>query len=213
MSSRKSLQQRSQPSSQSKFIATLPTPERVRIAQELHDGLAQDLVALGYQVDLLLANEGLTTQARADIRRTRFDITSLIEKVRSEILELRSGGARNLDEEIRALVESLTATDLEISFDLESFSVTSLARHELLAIVGEILRNSIAHSRATRIALTLSRINNQIHLGINDDGVGGVEVRENHWGIIGITERIERLGGTLAIESEQGMGTYFHIVL
>jgi signal transduction histidine kinase len=179
----------------------------------LHDGLAQDLVALGYQVDLLLANEGLATQARADIRKTRFDITSLIEKVRSEILELRSSGARNLEDEIRALVESLAAADLKISLDLESFSVTSLVHHELLAIVGEILRNSIAHSRATRIALTLSRINNQIHLGINDDGVGGVEVRENHWGIIGITERVERLGGTLAIESEQGMGTHFHIVV
>ena len=213
MSSHRSLHQRSQPSSQSKFIATLPTPERVRIAQELHDGIAQDLVALGYQVDLLLAHEGLSNQARADIRTTRYGVSSLIEKVRSEILELRSGEDRELAQEIRKLVQSLKVVDLEISLNLESFRTTSLVHHELLLIVCEILRNSIAHSRATRIALTLSRVNNRVHLGISDDGVGGVEVRENHWGIVGIQERIENMGGSIALKSEPGMGTSFHIVV
>ena len=67
----------------------MPSPERVRIARELHDGIAQDLVGIGYSLDLLLSEESLSNNARTEIRSTRFAVDELIGKVRREILHLR----------------------------------------------------------------------------------------------------------------------------
>ena len=63
---------------------------RVEIAQEIHDGIAQDLVALGYQLDLVLAAPLTPAVIRNDVRTIRFRVTDLIEKVRGEIYALRS---------------------------------------------------------------------------------------------------------------------------
>jgi signal transduction histidine kinase len=73
----------------------MPSPERVRIARELHDGIAQDLVGIGYSLDVLLSEESLSNNARTEIRTTRFAVDELISKVRREILHLRKMGVKN----------------------------------------------------------------------------------------------------------------------
>jgi signal transduction histidine kinase len=104
---------------------------RVILAQELHDGIAQDLIGLGYSIDSLMA----TTQdvkTKESLRALRFTITELIEKVRQEIHQLRS------------------ASDL-----LEDN--TQLDHHfELLRVVSEILRNVSEHSGASNLSLEIS---------------------------------------------------------
>ena len=77
------------------MVAT--TPERLRLARELHDGIAQDLVALGYSLDLILADPAMDKTSRAAIRKTRLDIDALIYKVRREILALRRDSAARFD--------------------------------------------------------------------------------------------------------------------
>ena len=62
---------------------------RVILAQELHDGIAQDLVGLGYSIDSLIASSQ-DLQVRDSLRTVRFTITDLIEKVRLEIHQLRT---------------------------------------------------------------------------------------------------------------------------
>ena len=64
--------------------------ERVRLAQELHDGIAQDLVGLGYCIDSLVSAADTPTEIRAGLRTLRFSTSDLIEKVRAEIFALRS---------------------------------------------------------------------------------------------------------------------------
>ena len=81
----------------------LPSYEKLAIARELHDGIAQDLVGIGYSLDLLLAEPGLDTFARAQVRRTRLEIDALIAKVRSEILNLRSPTEVLLTDRIREI--------------------------------------------------------------------------------------------------------------
>jgi signal transduction histidine kinase len=104
---------------------------RVILAQELHDGIAQDLIGLGYSIDSLIA----TTQdvkTKESLRALRFTITELIEKVRQEIHQLRS------------------ASDL-----LEDNN--QLDQHfELLRVVSEILRNVSEHSGASILSLEIS---------------------------------------------------------
>jgi NarL family two-component system sensor histidine kinase LiaS len=104
---------------------------RVILAQELHDGIAQDLIGLGYSIDSLMATTR-EVKTKESLRALRFTITELIEKVRQEIHQLRS------------------ASDL-----LEDN--TQLNHHfELLRVVSEILRNVSEHSGASNLSLEIS---------------------------------------------------------
>ncbi len=105
--------------------------QRVKLAQELHDGIAQDLVGLGYGLDALLASE-LDSSKRVALRSLRFDTSSLIEKVRVEIFNLRS--------------------DSEHADEL--FSRSEIPA-ELSKIFSEIISNVYKHSKATQLEITI----------------------------------------------------------
>lgn len=181
----------------------LPTPERVRIAQELHDGIAQDLVGIGYSLDLLMSESSLSGQARADIRTTRFAVDGLLAKVRAEILALRTVTSEPLHLQIQSLADAL-CSEVEMTLELEETPVQELNKSEILAITREILRNCIAHSRATHIGIKLYSVNNHICLEVIDNGIGGANVKDGHFGIPGLIERVESMGGSITIESTVG---------
>jgi signal transduction histidine kinase len=94
--------------------------ERVTLAQELHDGIAQDLVVLGFSIDqaISLSQEA---EVKSELRAIRFTTTQLIEKLRKQMHQLRSGDP---------LHDSSTHVD---------------TMHETLRIVQEILRNIEKH--------------------------------------------------------------------
>jgi signal transduction histidine kinase len=105
--------------------------QRVKLAQELHDGIAQDLVGLGYGLDALLASE-LDSSKRQVLRGLRFDTSSLIEKVRVEIFNLRSD-SEHLDE-----LNSRPEIPAELS-----------------KIFSEIISNVYQHSKATQLEINI----------------------------------------------------------
>lgn len=181
----------------------MPSHERIKIAQELHDGIAQDLVAVGYSLDLLLSDQALSSQARSDIRTTRFAVDDLITKVRREIFNLRQGTGKPLHLQIQSLaIEICTGNQLE--FHLDEFAVPFDEEVEILAIATEILRNCVAHSRATRICINLYSVNNRICLEVIDNGIGGAYVKDGRFGLAGLYERVQALGGSITIESIEG---------
>lgn len=182
---------------------TANTLERLRIARELHDGIAQDLVALGYRLDLILGDSELSAASRAQIRSSRLEIDSLIGKVRQEILELRRSSARPLHQEIEALTREL-CDGIEISCEVEEVQLESSHHAELLAIAAEILRNVMKHAGASLIAIRLYPLNNRTYLEIRDDGVGGVSMKSEHWGLQGVIERVDALAGSIEIDSVDG---------
>ena len=104
--------------------------QRVKLAQELHDGIAQDLVGLGYGLDALLFQESNEVK-RSALRSVRFDINILIEKVRSEILELRTQHG-----------------------EYESLSSQPELAIELTRVFNEIISNVTEHSQATRLNIS-----------------------------------------------------------
>ena len=105
--------------------------ERVRLAQELHDGIAQDLVGLGYSIDSLVGVPDTPYDIRAELRSLRFAISDLVEKVRDEIFALRSS-------------KEILPAQNEPS-----------VHYELQKILAELLRNIQEHSQATSITMSL----------------------------------------------------------
>jgi len=104
---------------------------RVVLAQELHDGIAQDLVGLGFSIDSLISTSHDQT-AKESLRQLRFLITELIDKVRLEIHQLRS------------------ATDLISKGEEKDFS------YELLRVLSEILRNVEEHAHASHLSIQIT---------------------------------------------------------
>ena len=107
--------------------------ERVRLAQELHDGIAQDLVGLGYSIDSLVAAAGTPVEIRAELRTLRFAMSDLVDKVRGEIFELRAHSATVIP---RSPNRASTGFELQRVFN-------------------ELLRNIEEHSQATSFTLTV----------------------------------------------------------
>ena len=107
------------------------TDRRVILAQELHDGIAQDLVGLGFSIDSLIATT-MDQTTRESLRHLRFSITELINKVRLEIHQLRS------------------------SSDLISETEEKNYNYELLRVLSEILRNVSEHSQASLLSIQIT---------------------------------------------------------
>jgi NarL family two-component system sensor histidine kinase LiaS len=77
--------------------------ERIRLAQQLHDGIAQDLVGVGYSLDLLLAAPQTPIDTRIQLRTLRFMIADMVEKVRQEMFQLRQPTGLTLSQQIEIL--------------------------------------------------------------------------------------------------------------
>jgi signal transduction histidine kinase len=107
------------------------TDRRVILAQELHDGIAQDLVGLGFSIDSLIATT-MDQSTRESLRQVRFSITELINKVRLEIHQLRS------------------------SSDLITDTQEKDYNYELLRVLSEILRNVSEHSQASHLSIQIT---------------------------------------------------------
>jgi two-component system, NarL family, sensor histidine kinase LiaS len=143
--------------------------ERVTLAQELHDGIAQDLVVLGFSIDQLISQCD-QPEIRNSLRELRFTTTALIEKVRAEMHQLR------------------TTEPLQIG------STQTDWMHETLRVVQEILRNVQKHADASEVTIQIedngrgvtvkkidsfgflglqervTKLNGEIHIDSNTDG-------------------------------------------
>ena len=148
---------------------------RVTLAQELHDGIAQDLVGLGFSIDSLISTSRDQT-AKESLRQLRFLVTELIDKVRLEIHQLR------------------TANDLISKTDETDSS------YELLRVLAEILRNVTEHARASHLSIQIT--DNGIGGAQSKDGSFGLVGIQERIGNIGGDIRIDsgQLGTKISIE-------------
>jgi len=105
--------------------------ERVTLAQELHDGIAQDLVVLGFSIDQAIA-QCHDADLKSSLRMMRFTATELIEKVRAEIHQLRTS-------------EPLLSEHHEVD-----------PMREIFLVIQEILRNIAKHSEAKNLTVEIS---------------------------------------------------------
>ena len=175
--------------------------ERVRLAQELHDGIAQDLVAFGYSIDLLLGKAETPTQTRIDLRTLRFGITDLITKVRDEIFTLRNSAPLDFLDTLQTIAHEIFPNTTIKSEN--NTPLTHSQAFELLRIATEVIRNASRHSGASHIEIECQIIQDSYMLKIADNGNGGGQPNRIGYGLAGLYERTESLGGTITIATNE----------
>ena len=174
--------------------------ERIKIAQELHDGIAQDLVGLSYSLDLLLAAPDTPSVTRIELRTILFKVSTLIESVRSEIFNLRAQELISFEYSLRSLLLELKS-DVELKIVRDDCVLSSHIEEELLAISRELLRNSIKHSGASVIEIFIEKSDTGMNYTYRDNGKGMNENQRKGFGILGIQERCASIDGTLTMSS------------
>ncbi|WP_084267961.1 PAS domain-containing sensor histidine kinase [Azohydromonas lata] len=193
--------------------------ERRRIARELHDSLGQ------YLSSLALAVGTVTQQQRdAEDREWLRRLQPLMQQVDREldriVFTLRPTALEDcgLGDGVAAYVAtwsalSSTPVDLE-QHGLDGERLPAPVEAAVFRVIQEALNNVAKHAGATRVSVSLKRSRRHLQASVEDDGVGfeAAEGRDGGagragWGVLGMKERIEALGGQFAVESQPGTGT------
>ena len=183
---------------------SIPTKsERITLAQDIHDGIAQDLVALGYSIDEILARPETGGEMRRDLRRIRISISETLERVRRELFDLRSPVQASLSHELEELYRTSVGS-ISGYCQVEEIAVKSEIHALLINSSRELLRNSVRHSKAKRIWLSVVTTPTHLVLTVGDDGAGGAEITQNRYGLMGVSEKVSALGGEFTISGHHG---------
>ena len=189
----------------------MSTPQRLELAREIHDGIAQDLVALGYELDLLLAATQSQEPVRKGIRSLRFQVDELILKLRRQMYQLRQAQVESVQEALTRIASQICGPLLSV-LEIAEFDIPPSVGLEITAIATELMRNSALHSRGSEIELHLRQVENHTYLEVRDNGEGGATLESSRLGLIGIQERVESFGGTLFYQSTE-LGTRISVTL
>ena len=194
-------------------LQTTREEERTRIAREIHDELGQALTALKLDVAWLATqrNSGALRQVDTSLT-TRIDETmQLVRRIASE-LRPSTLDQLGLQAAIECLVQEATQrTGIAITLQADEFPKLSdeVASHAF-RIIQEALTNVTRHSKATRVDVTVRRLEKSIILAVEDNGVGFVPQSLSglkSLGLVGMRERALACGGTLLIRGNPGEGS------
>lgn len=183
--------------------------ERVKIAQELHDGIAQDLVALSYSLDLLLAQPDTPASTRVELRKLIFSVSTMIARVREEIFNLRASHTGTLESSLRSLLAE-SKSSIELRLIDKNCTFNENVSEQILAISRELLRNSIKHSGASVIEITIEKSENGSTYSYRDNGKGIDPLIPSGFGTRGIQERCLSIESELTVASND-LGTNYLI--
>ena len=190
--------------------------ERGRIAQDLHDSLSQGLVGITLQLEAakdILFDE--PEQAQAHIVRSLTLARDSLAEARRSVRAMRSPLLDNADlpTALGHLIHEMT-TGISTPAKMESrgtaFPLSPEAEDALLRCGQEALTNALKHAQAREIKLTLTYGPQEVSLCVEDDGQGfdpSASLLRGGLGLLGIRERAERIGGTVAAVSAAGAGT------
>jgi len=191
--------------------------ERRRVATEIHDGVTQQLISIWYRVqacERLLERD--LPAARGELEVAKSLIGEALNEARSAIYDLRPATLDDLG--LVPAIEALTRrtfgpeVEVNVATDIPPHLPTHLET-ALYRICQELLNNVRKHAGAARVEVNLESETDQLRMIVIDDGrgfdVGAYQSLrpETSFGLAGVTERVEMVGGRLDISSEIGRGT------
>ncbi len=192
--------------------------ERSRLAREMHDTVIQGCTSISALIEGISSlSEQAETPERTLIEHARAQIRTTINEARDAVWNLRRNrpAENSLDQTLRQMVtHSSEEFDLPIHYEVcgRPFVLNQFATHELLMLTREAVHNAMLHGHPSSIDIRLSFARNHLILEINDNGVGfdpNQVTREpgRHYGLVGMRERIQSVGGRFSLTSSPGGGT------
>mgnify|MGYP003316102054 CR=1 FL=1 len=206
----------------SKVDAQLRVDERTRLAAELHDSVAQNLSGVSLQID---AAERLLDGDRArladKLHLASVALKSCREELRNCLWDLRNQALDEPDMTTairQTLAPHLGDAQLTVRFNVRRAHISDKTAHAILRIVRELTSNAIRHGKARNVRIAGGLDRGRILFSVRDDGCGFDPetvpgMRQGHFGLSGIRERIRKLNGKMEITSAPGAGTKFVISL
>ena len=192
--------------------------ERARLAREIHDTLAQGFVGISSQLDAVaLCMPEKNSPARQYLEMARRMARHSLTEARRSMMDLRASVLedRDLAAALEAGARAWTAgqaVEMSVEASGDRQPLPQEMEQQLLRIAQEAVANIMKHANASRIGIKLEREPKSLRLRIVDNGRGFEErdafaAHEGHFGLIGMRERAERLGGELRLASQPGAGT------
>jgi signal transduction histidine kinase/ligand-binding sensor domain-containing protein len=202
--------------------------ERARLAREVHDTLAQGFVGIASQLDVVEmsmppASDEDARPARSALELAQRMVHHSLTEARRSLMDLRANELQ--DQDLAAALTSgarqwvaNSGIDVDVDVNGESSGIPEEIAHHVFRIAQEAVTNSVNHADANQITVKLKIDSHQLSLRILDDGCGFepddvFTSRNGNFGLIGMRERAERLGGHLQLESQPGKGTRLEVTV
>ncbi|MBI2863753.1 MAG: GAF domain-containing sensor histidine kinase [Chloroflexi bacterium] len=188
--------------------------ERERIAQDLHDGIIQDIYAIGLNLEQCIEQSDKPKTIPERLGRSVEQLNDIINDVRNYIFALQPTAPADadfvagLDRLVREFrINSLIEGELVVNGAGDRDVPVEQVSH-LLKIAHEALTNVIKHARATAVTVELNLMEDRLELSIADNGTGFDPANPTHagLGLRNIAERTRALGGSFTVDGGIGRG-------
>lgn len=184
--------------------------ERNRISRELHDSIGHDLTGILMQVDASMQIIPLNQEKGLEILSSAYqNINNSIEGVRQTVRKLRPTTFQTHMTSLRELIEKFQKdTGIKIEFTTTGTPYQLYPSIEIVIYKNtrEALTNSVRHGYAENIQIILNYSIEDVQLIIADDGIGATNIQKG-FGLSGMEERLDLVGGTITYSGDKG----FHI--
>lgn len=196
--------------------------ERERLARELHDTVIQDCTGMSILLEAIATtNEDKQNMQRELLDFAREQARRTVEDARSAVWDLRQTSAdQNLVEALKALgaqISRVSGSHIDVRHNVQSLRMPARSIEEISMTVREAISNAVRHSGSEKIVVDLRSEKKSLRISVQDYGCGISEAAKpedlRHYGILGMHERMKRLGGGLQIDCMPGEGTTVQLIL
>lgn len=178
-------------------------PDRLELARRLHDGPAQQLVAIGLALDELVSNPLISKDTRTALRNLRLQVIDTSKSLRSEIYTLRRLTFTDVKAEVAARLQNIVS-EIELPEAILKPEIEDALSRSLI----EIVRNCQRHSKANRFQIKSHKRRRILEVLASDDGTGRIRNQQRSLGLKSITEPIIEIGGTVTLNTGSNGSTY-----
>ncbi len=196
--------------------------ERTRIARELHDTLLQGVLSASMQLHVLADRVPADSPERPALDRVVGLIRRVVDEGRNAIRGLRttSTTSDDLEDAFSGIPQELALTEspgYRVIVDGRPKRLNPVIRDEVYCIGREALVNAFRHAQASHVELELEYAS-ELRVCVRDDG-RGIDTAvlqagsDGHWGLIGMRERAQRIGGRLTVWSREAAGTEIELLV